>query len=96
MDLAEAVQTAATFLDDHLEKLHGFSPTGDLDDFIVDFQDAYAGDDDTLVLVFAVRPDADPDEPSPEVLGLARQCCDALVAEYPEVNGFSIAFEFLN
>ena len=93
MDLAQAVDVSASFLDDHLEKLHGFSPTGELEDFILDFQESYAGDDDTLVLVFAVRPDADP---APEVLALARQCCDALVAAHPEVSGLSIAFEFLN
>ena len=96
MDLAQAVDVSAAFLDDHLEKLHGFSPTGELEDFILDFQESYAGDDDTLVLVFAVRPDADPDDPAPELLALARQCCDALVAAHPEVHGFSIAFEFLN
>jgi hypothetical protein len=96
VDLSKAVEVSAAFLDDHLEKLRGFSPTGDLDDFILDFQESYAGDDDTLVLVFAVRPDADPDEPTPEVIALARRCCDALVAAHPEVNDVSIAFEFLH
>ena len=57
---------------------------------------AYEGEEDTLVVAFVVRPDVDPDDPTPEVLTLARQCCDALVAAHPEVNDFSIAFEFLH
>lgn len=96
VDLPDAARTAAEFLDDHIVKLNGFSPTGELDDFVMDFQETYAGDDDTVVLVFVVRPDVDPADPSPEVLALARQCCDALVAAHPEINEFSIAFEFLN
>lgn len=96
MDLAQAVQLTAAFLDDHLVKHAGFSPTGDLDDFVLDFQEAYAGDDDTLVVVFAVRPEVDPEDPGDAVLDLARQCCDALVAAHPGVHDFSIAFEFLN
>ena len=77
-------------------KHSGFSPTGELDDFVLDFQEAYAGDDETLVVVFAVRPEVDPEDPTPEVLALARQCCDALVAAHPDVNDFSIAYEFVS
>lgn len=96
MDLPEAVRTAATFLDDYIVKRNGFSPTGELDDFIIEFQDTYAGEEDTVVLVFVVRPDVDPEEPGPQVLALARQCCDALSEAHPEVMEFSVAFEFLS
>lgn len=96
MDLSEASRLASEFLDAHIVKHNGFSPTGEIEDFMLEFQDAYEGDDDTLVVAFVVRPDVDPDDPAPEVLALARQCCDALVAEHPEVNDFSIAFEFMH
>lgn len=96
MDLSEASRLASEFLDAHIVELNGFSPTGELEDFILEFQDAYEGDDDTLVVAFVVRPEVDPEDPGPEVLALARQCCDALVAAHPEVNDFSIAFEFLH
>lgn len=96
VDLSEAARLASEFLDAHIVKLNGFSPTGEIEDFMLEFQDAYEGEEDTLVVAFVVRPDVDPDEPPPEVLSLARQCCDALVAAHPEVNEFSIAFEFLH
>lgn len=96
VNLDEAVQTAAAFLDEHIVKHHGFAPSGEIDDFVIEFQETYAGEDDTVVVVFVVRPEDDPDEPSPEALALARQCCDALVAAHPDVGGYSIAFEFLH
>lgn len=64
--------------------------------FVLEFQEAFAGEEDTVVVVFAVRADVNPEDPGPQVLALARQCCDALVSAHPELDGFSIAFEFLN
>ena len=96
VNLPDAIRTSTEFLDDYIVKRNGFAPSGELDDFIIEFQETYAGEEDTLVVTFVVRQDVDPEDPTPEVLTLARQCCDALVAAHPDINDFSIAFEFLH
>ena len=95
MDIDQSVQEAAIFLDAYTHELQGFSPTGDLADARLEFEDAYKDEGGVLVLVFAIRPHENPDEPSAEVLALAQQSCDALIEAFPALANVTIEYEFL-
>ncbi len=95
MNIDQAVRKASAFLEEYLYAQKGFSPTGDLADFRLEFEESYPGEGDVLVLVFAMRSEEDPENPSPEVHALARQCCDALVDAVPDVNELKIEYEFI-
>lgn len=96
MDIDQAVQTASDFLDDYLLQNRSFTTTDSIDDFRLDFQEVERGEGDSLVLVFGIRSDENPDDPSPEIKGLATQCRDALVAAHPELASFNLVIDFMN
>ena len=55
VNLPDAVRISAEFLDDYIVKRDGFAPTGELDDFIIEFQETYAGEDDPLGATHNIR-----------------------------------------
>ena len=96
MNLDQALERAHEFLDEYSIRHDGFSPTGNPDDFLLEYQEVYASDDGALVAVFGVRADVDPDDPPASILELGKRCLDALVEAHPDLESLTLAMEFLS
>ncbi|MFO0746746.1 MAG: hypothetical protein U1F43_13905 [Myxococcota bacterium] len=77
------MRLAAEFLDEHIYQHRGFSPSGDLTEFRLEFQETRKGDANQVVLVFAVPPDDDPEEPAADVQALAHRAATPLLPPIP-------------
>ena len=96
MNPDQALRTTHEFLDEYSTRHDGFSPSGDPDDYLLEYQESYQSDDGALVAVFGVRPEVDPDNPPEAILALGKRCLDALLEAHPELESLTLAMEFLN
>jgi hypothetical protein len=95
MDIDQAVETAAEFLDEYVHSRREVASGAG-----VEFQEvraeAGAGEQpEAVVLVFGLPTGGDPDAPSDEAQRFARQCAEALLAAHPAVSSFELALEFM-